>query len=351
MSEKNNLEILHINLASGWRGGENQTYLLIEALSKKGHKQTVICKKKSSLREAVNSLENVVCIPPLSYFQPSLFKDIQIIHAHEARATYLAFFIHLIQNIPYIITRRMDKPPKKRPLTKLVYSNAAALVGISRAASKAIAKHSQAQTPIIIPSSHSGKEPDFSESKFLRSKLLGEKKYLIGHAGALIDKHKGQSILIEAKRILENKGFELSLIFLGKGPDEETLKSSAEHDTSIHFLGHVPDITNHIRALDIFVFPSREEGLGSVLLDVMLCKTPIIASNVGGIPDIIIDEKNGVLFEKDNASDLAEKMEYMLKNSGFRNSVTEKAYCDSQKYSPNIMADRYENLYIEIATS
>ena len=67
----------------------------------------------------------------------------------------------------------------------------------------------------------------------------------------------------------------------------------------------------------LFVLPSRTEAMGRVLLEAMACKKPIIASNVGGIPEIIKDGYNGLLFESENVDDLAEKIRLVLSNKKY----------------------------------
>jgi glycosyltransferase involved in cell wall biosynthesis len=143
----------------------------------------------------------------------------------------------------------------------------------------------------------------------------------------------------------------ISLVFMGDGPDAEMLKNRARSLRSVHFLGYLPDITNHIAALDAFIFPSRKEGLGSVLLDVMRCRTPIIATNVGGIPDLITDDQTGILCASGNAEQLSQKIKGLLSSKEKMQSIKDNAYKKSREYAPQIMAGKYLNIYQRITLS
>ena len=345
-------EIVHINLARGWRGGENQTFLLIKALANAGYKQTLITRHPSALGEAVRRLETVrVSTPFRALFLCKALAIPAVAHAHEARAVYIAYLLQRLYRIPYVITRRMDRRPKNRLFTRKAYSGASALVGISTAAKDCLSAYLPESQPEIIPSCHSTQHAEEEKTTRIRATLLADQRYLIGHAGALVDSDKGQTLLIDAVRILQDKGMRISLVFMGDGPDAEMLKNRARSLRSVHFLGHLPDITNHIAALDAFIFPSRKEGLGSVLLDVMRCRTPIIATNVGGIPDLITDDQTGILCASGNAEQLSQKIKELLSSKEKMQSIRDNAYKKSREYAPQIMAEKYLNIYQRITLS
>ena len=66
---------------------------------------------------------------------------------------------------------------------------------------------------------------------------------------------------------------------------------------NIFFTGFVENVGDYLAALDLFILPSNKEGIGGILIDAMEQKVPIIASRVGGIPEIVHDEKNGILID------------------------------------------------------
>ena len=119
----------------------------------------------------------------------------------------------------------------------------------------------------------------------IRQKLGGYP--VIGHIGALHDHHKGQSVLIEAFHALLADYPEARLLLVGDGPDRARFESLAKGDKRIVFAGYQQEVGSWIAAMDAFCFPSREEGLGSSVLDAMALGVPVVASTVGGLPELI----------------------------------------------------------------
>ena len=99
------------------------------------------------------------------------------------------------------------------------------------------------------------------------------------------------------------------------------------------------------------MFPSPKEALGSVLLDAMQFGLPIVASDVGGIPELVEDGANGRLVEPENANQLFAAIEGLLSNPAEMASVAARNIEKSRSYSASQMADAYETLYREIAAS
>lgn len=110
-------------------------------------------------------------------------------------------------------------------------------------------------------------------------------------------------------------------------------------------MGFEKSVGSYIPAFDAFVFPSRSEGMGSILIDVMAAGVPIVASNVGGIPDLISDKENGLLIENGDYSALAEKLIEIKNDVGFREALVSNALAKSKGYTAAAMALRYLDVY------
>ncbi|MCA1789794.1 MAG: glycosyltransferase family 4 protein [Thioalkalivibrio sp.] len=98
---------------------------------------------------------------------------------------------------------------------------------------------------------------------------------------------------------------------------------------------------------DFFVFPSRHEGLGSILLDAMRLQVPIVASAVGGIPDLVTDGKDGVLVPPGDAAALQKAILDLHAHPRKRQELAASATVTVARYSPASMADAYARLYAE----
>ena len=100
---------------------------------------------------------------------------------------------------------------------------------------------------------------------------------------------------------------------------------------SVEFLGFRRDIDQLMKSSKVFVLPSCWEGFGIVLIEAMKNKLPIVATNVGGIPEIIIDGKEGALVPKENPEILASSINHVLEDKKLSNKFIQNAYKKVQK--------------------
>lgn len=339
------LHIIHANLAKGFRGGERQTVLLVEALGDMYPtvSQTLVCRPDSPMRE---ELAEATCVRIVSAKHQLLGHhatgNADIIHAHEAKAVHWAWLHRKLYKTPYIITRRVDTPIKRKRTNLMFYGEADCCVAISNVIANELSALSRVPIP-VIPSALTPSVPDSGTVESLRSQYA--KKFIVGHIGALVDKHKGQRVLFEAAKLLEKDYPDILFLLFGQGNDEAVLRKESERSTNIKMMGFKINILDYISAFDLFAFPSRNEGLGSILLDVMNAKVPIIASDVGGIPDIIKHQKTGLLIPANDAHALAKCIIDLKENPAFRQHLAQGATKRLARYDPRSMADSYKQLY------
>lgn len=340
--------ITHLNFAKGFRGGERQTQLLIEKLALKGWDQTLIVRQKSELAQRCQNIQGLTIIEIAKpyIFSLSKIKNAALIHAHETKAAQFALIAKLIYSVPYILTRRVDNPIKANFFNRLIYTKAQRCVALSKAIKEGILKIAPSSSIEIIPSAYTEFTPDIQSVEHIKKRF--HDKYLIGHVGALDDIHKGQSTIIETARYLEKTAPNLHFILVGGGADEAILKNKASGLSNITFEGFVNNVGDYLEALDLFVFPSNNEGLGSILLDVIRSKTPIIASNVGGIPDIIRDGYNGFLIPPRDSKALSEAIGQLYRDENVQKEFVSNALIELQHFSPDSMCLSYEHLYNKV---
>ncbi len=340
--------LVHLNFAKGFRGGERQTQLLIEELSKLGLKQKLIVRKGSELIKRCEHIKNLEIIainkPYILYI--NAIKEASLLHAHETKAAQFAYFAHLLTSVPYIITRRVDNPIKNNFLNKKIYTNAAKVIALSRAIESEILKIAPKAKTQIIPSAFTNAALHLDKVDAIKKRFTG--KYLVGNVGALDDGHKGQSYLIEVAKAVESSHPDIHFIFVGRGQDEAKLKEQAKGLTNVTFEGFVNNVNDYISSFDLFVFPSNNEGLGSILLDVMQLDTPIIASEVGGIIDIIQNDFNGLLTPVKNSVALQESILHLYNNHDKASTLATNAKKNINNYSPTNMALQYQKIYNSI---
>ncbi len=193
---------------------------------------------------------------------------------------------------------------------------------------------------------------DGSEFPSDRGNRLNGKIKII-YVGRVI-KSKGLFVLIRAMEGMEHKDFVLKLV--GDGDDLEKLKAYvAKKDLGecVKLIGRIPyqDVRKELLDSDIFILPSlRVEGFPMTLVEAMFAGLPIIASQIGGISDAVDDESTGLLIKPNDAKDLKEKLERLLKNKEQRLFFGRNARLKAEKeFSINTMLDKYEEVFEEMS--
>ncbi|WP_342631814.1 glycosyltransferase family 4 protein [Marinobacter alkaliphilus] len=338
------MHICHVNLASGFAGGERQTVNLIRFLAESGVEQTLIAKPDNQMISELKELP--VEIRSTSHFlREHGGGRWDLIHCHDGKAVYWGLIESLIRKTPYIVTRRVENPLKNKRVTRAAYGRALSVVCLSRAVSAAVKKLlPEARCP-IIPSSYSGFDGDPVTVSEIRKRYAP--KFIVGQVGSLF-RIKGYHVTIEAARILGKSRSDIDFVFLGKGPELENLKVQAEGLPSVHFVGHQSDVGSWLEAMDLLAFPSLQEGLGSTVLEAMQHRTPVIGSNVGGIPDMIENGRNGLLVEPEDAEALAAAISKLLDDAPLRARLAEQALVDLERFSPEAVGNAYLDLYSQL---
>jgi glycosyltransferase involved in cell wall biosynthesis len=342
------LRVVHVNLARGYRGGERQTELLIRALARMGLTQALWGRTGEPL---LQRLQDVPRLERLALHSPYLGaltagRSGDILHAHEAKAAHVAHAVHRLQGRPYLITRRVPNLPKAGRWTRAVYRHAARVVAISTAVSDVLQAWEPQVKPVRIPSVASLQTPDPQRLAALRLAHPGPLR--IGQVGALVDHHKGQRVLFDALRLAPSLA-DCPVLLIGAGEDEAALRREAADLPQVVFTGFVDNVADHLAALDLFVFPSREEGLGSVLIDAMAQGLPIVASRVGGIPELIEDGQTGLLVPPGDAPALAAALMRLAGDPALRARLGATARQAAAAHTPEAMAKAYAALYHHIA--
>ena len=105
------------------------------------------------------------------------------------------------------------------------------------------------------------------------------------------------------------------MVFLGRGKDLDALKATAEGlgvANSVRFEGFIPDIRDYVSACDLVVMPSHKEGLPLVAIEAMAMQRPLVASNVGGMKEVVLHGETGFIVQPNDPATLAEHIERVL---------------------------------------
>lgn len=165
-----------------------------------------------------------------------------------------------------------------------------------------------------------------------------------------LSNQKNHMLLIQAfKKVVEKKQNVL-LTIAGDGLLRGRLTDYVHRmalDDRVIFLGEIADVPNLLAQCDAFVLSSDYEGLPLTLLEAMAAGLPIISTNVGGVSDIVINEKNGLLVPSKNSDLLADSMVRLISDLDLRKKLLDNAPKMAKQYDISCFIDKYTSLYME----
>ncbi|MFW9973295.1 MAG: glycosyltransferase family 4 protein [Candidatus Odinarchaeota archaeon] len=282
--------------------------------------------------------------------------EIEIIHSHGYKANFYALLAALFMKVNLIATChpwiKINLIIKFYSwLDKLLLNRFDEIVVISEEIKREILMSGVFESKITIINNGidiSRFMNNYNRDEILKSFDIIPDKIIIGTVGRLSEE-KGHIILIEAaKKLLENFP-NLIFMIVGDGPLRKELEAKVL-DLGIQdhfsFTGISDDIPKALAAMDIFVLPSLTEGLPMALLEAMAATKPIIATDVGAIPKLIINGKNGRLIEPGDSNALIEATTFLLNNQNYTAHIAKKGYeTVINKYSAKGMAEKYINIF------
>lgn len=306
------MRVLHLSSEKSWRGGEQQIAYLIGELKNHGVDCHVICRKNSafsqncleqgwSFQEAgfKNSFDILSAIKVLKYCRTH---HIDLVHMHGSGSHGVGVLsVALGNKSKFILSRRVDFPLKNNIFSRWKYNHPSikSILCVSDKIKEIVEK--SIDNKGICRTVYSGIELEkFSQSakqNSLRKKYdLDEQTKLIGNTSAIADHKDYFTFVNTAEEVLKRQNNVCFFIF-GTGPLLKEVKDYIEKKgltEKIIFTGFVHNIPEVLPELDVFLMTSKTEGLGTSLLDAMAAGVPIVATEAGGIPEIVIDGNTGL---------------------------------------------------------
>lgn len=281
--------------------------------------------------------------------------NVDIIHAHTRVSQALAFFASRIAGIPYVTTCHGFF--KKRFSRRLFDLWGEMVIAISEPVKYSLINDFRV-APRRIEVIYNGIDLKRFTKEYSRDELLNFKTAfgfkegpIVGTIGRL-SPIKGHKVFIEAIKDVVSKGYLLQGIIMGDGPEEMVLKNlifDLGMKESFQILKSDSDTPKYLAIMDIFVFPSIEEGLGLSLLEAMAKGLACIASDVGGISDIIEDGETGILFPVGDVKALSDSILRLLNDDLLKRRFGENAKRSAgERFSSEIMASKVLNLYRKV---
>jgi glycosyltransferase involved in cell wall biosynthesis len=342
--ETMSITIAHVNVARGYRGGERQTELLIRGLAECGVRQRLVARRGEPLaRRVVDCGIQIRQVSGNPLGVAAATGGVDLVHVHEGRSIYGAYVRSMLSRTPYVVTRRVDNPIGEHRLAHAAYRRASCVVAVAPQVADVVRRFDSAIRTEVIHSSASGLAVDAVKSAAVRERYRG--KLLVGHVGALDNRQKGQELIIDVARQLEASHPQLHFLLVGGGRDEAMLKQAAAGLGNLTFSGFVDNVGDYLAAFDLFILPSRKEGIGSILLDAMERRLPIVASRVGGVPEIVHDGENGILIDPERPDQLKSEILRLIDDPELRRRLGDAGHRIAQDFTAAVMCCKYLELY------
>ncbi len=345
------LKVLLVDSGRQWRGGQQQVYLLARGLKKRGHVPHLVAPAESPLASRVSDCG--IGVTPLrgahdldiatSYRLGKLATEFgaDVIHCHDSRAHSMGRIVTGVMGVPaqLVVTRRTTNVPSGGRK----YGGNTRFIAISNAVFSALVSAGIPKDAIDIV--HSGIElATTGGNTKKRSPRSHPGDYQIVTIAAL-EEEKGLDVLLEAAVQIQDTNKSVKWTVVGDGAERDNLAElQRKHRLPVKFVGWQKDVAPFLVNADLMVHPARSEALGTAILEALSHGVPVIASRVGGIPEIV-DETVGRLVNPDNPGELGKQVLACLENQTLRDDVLIKGPLLAGRFGASAMIDGVIDCY------
>jgi len=353
------MKILLATSSTGWSGGQHQVYLLAKGLKQRGNSVSVITSNNSELGKKLiadgfdvhffrmNKEADIFTIIKMAFFLKR--EKFDIINVHRPTAHTIVMAANLLSgHSVFFVTRRVPYGIPSRISAKIKYDwFVNGVIAISNEVKQSIVKTGVREEAITVI--HDAIDIDkFNPSDTLPAEELKGAGPVIGTVGNA-NKQKGHQYFISAIPAILKKYPNALFVDVGVR-DEDTELMELAKDLGIRnkiiFAGFRQDVGSYLKAMDLFIFPSIVEGLGTALLEAMSMQKPVVVSKTGGMTDVIIDKENGIFVPPASSQAIARAVCSLLDNPSYMEELGRKARQTVVKdFSINIISQKTEELF------
>ena len=358
------LSIAGVDPELGFAGGETQVLGLTLALGRSGHRAELICDPAGRLWERAVAagirchpirIRNAIDLAAGVRLRAILKRErYDVIHFHTSRAHSMAPFARGFGST-LIVTRRMDYRPN-RVFAPYLFNHAVdGVVAISGGVADSLAAAGVDRRRVTIV--HSGvdcdrfRKPTPQERAAARTAIgIADDELVVSAVGAL-EARKGHRYLIEAIGALATarKSVKLKCLIAGQGSIRGALQgqiAAAGCTDRVKLIGRIDDARELLWASDVFAMPSLKEGLGVAALEAMASALPVIASDVGGLHEVVEDDRTGIVVPPADPKAIASAIVRLIESDELRARMGAAARARVvENYSMEKMAARTLALY------
>lgn len=354
------LRILHTESSKGWGGQENRTMNELVTMRDRGHTLAVVSRPGARILDRAKELgfetfavdmRGAIDFPNMLRLR-NVIKcfGTDIVNTHSGRDTQLAgMAARTLSHRPRIVRTRHLALPITSKFTYSVLPDH--VVTVSKYVENYLVEAGVPRAGITtIPTG-----VDFG--RYDRSAVQGNLREELGLAAdtllvgtvAILRAKKGHAEILDAAPEVLKRFPKAHFVFAGDGPQTENLKARIAADglqERIHLLGLRRDVTNVLASLDVFVLPTHQEALGTAFIEAGAMGVSAVASNVDGVPEVILDGQTGFLVPAQAGKALIEPICRLLGDPVLRQNMGAQATeFVHQKFAREVMAEGMERLY------
>lgn len=361
------IRILHLLGGLPTGGTERRLLRVLKGIDRERFKSKVITilppgKMFEAYRQSGTPIESLNIISPLNLtFMPQLISRIQdfnpdILNSFLFHANVTARLCRLFTKAPLIVSNeagRYLESPARAFLYKVTVGMADRFLSVSEDLKKYLTdKCGIPESKIKVLYAGVDKPVEGGSREEIRESVgVSGNDFVVGCVGNL-RKVKGHKYLIEGFGEFAKSRPDCHLVLLGEDRNEidaAGLVSQLGLEKKVHFAGHRENVTDWLKAMDVMVLSSLSEGLPNVILEAYSCLCPVIATKVGGVPEIVKDDRTGILIDPADSGAIAAALVKAYKN---RNEMAQMAQRGFELYKANHttkrMIENMENFFISV---
>ena len=354
------MRIMHIEAGRHLYGGARQVCYLIDGLGAEGMENMLVCARGSEIASVVRGA-TVVELPmggDLDVFWAGALRKLirahapDVVHVHSRRgADLLGGRCAQRAGAPAVLTRRVDS---REPAwwARLKYRPYSAVAAISSAVESELVDHVGLDPGRVVRVASAVDTRRYRPDPLARAKLqetfdIPPESRVVGVIAQLIPR-KGHALLLDCLPDVIARHPEVRVLFFGRGPLERALRRQiAERSLGnrVQLTGFRHDLAELLPGLDLLVHPALREGLGVAVLEAMSAGVPVVASDAGGISDIVEHERNGLLFAAGDSGGLRHGVLRLLGDEALRQSL---ALAGRERVETEFSIRRMSRRYAEV---
>jgi len=319
------LSVLEIIESPSWTGAMAQTLALSVGLARRGHRVTLATSPGSILESRAREARlDVITMDLRSELNPVVIgrlvglivsRSVDIVHAHRAHAHSVGLIAAALTGRPFVVSRRVAHRPKDNIGSWVKYRSrfVTRIVAISRAVKDVLVEFGV--DPSRVEVVYSGTDPSKYRPGLDRDRVRRELDVpdgapLVAKIANFYPGWKGHDVFLAAARLVLDRAPDARFLLVGKSTDSEVMRAAVDAAGlagRVIMAGYRSDIPDVLAAIDVLAnSPRAREGLSVAILETLAAGRPVVATRVGGIPEIVRDGETGLLVPPEDPAALAE---------------------------------------------